>query len=384
VASPSERTSLWTDEKPQEAFARLWGFLAERYKNIPNEYLSFNFINEPSGVDEAVYTKVIKKAAEAIWTQDPHRLLISDGLEFGRVPSEMIKELGIAQATRGYDPFGLTHYKADWVPGSSDWSLPAWPAIMAPKFLYGIGKSGITRSVYSIEHDFYEDYLLDVNVGTVSHEARLIVKANEKIIYNRLFTSGAGKGEWTTVVYQKEWDIYQNIFNRDYRIEIPAGTSNLTLEVTDGDWMTINDMKFSSVSGSGITFNYTPNSPDWNVTIPPVKIDSNGYIISENAMMDKQWLWETNVKQWKELMDNGGGVMVGEWGSHNQTPHDVVLRWMEDNLLCFREADMGWALWNLIGSIGVINSGRADVEYENYNGYKLDRKMLDLLQKYID
>jgi hypothetical protein len=385
VASPSERTSLWTDEKPQEAFANLWAFLAERYKNVPNEYLSFNFLNEPSGVEEAVYAGVIKKAAEAIWEKDPLRLLISDGLEFGRKPSLMIKELGIAQAARGYEPFGLTHYKAGWVEGADTFPQPSWPAVVTPRFLFGIGKDEI-RSGYSIEHDFNQAYYLDFNVGTVSHEARLIVKADNIIIYDRLFSSGAGRGEWKTSVYRKEWNIYQNIFDRDYRIDIPAGTKFLTLEVTDGDWMTVNDMKFSSVSGEGKTFSYTPNSPDWGVLIPHVIIDANGNIFSEEVMMNKQWLWDIGFNGWKELMDSGGGVMVGEWGVYNQTPHDVVLRWMEDNLQCYQEAGMGWALWNFNGSMGVINSERADVEYENYtyNGknLKIDRKMLDLLQKY--
>jgi hypothetical protein len=29
-----------------------------------------------------------------------------------------------------------------------------------------------------------------------------------------------------------------------------------------------------------------------------------------------------------------------------------------------------------------MDSGRADVQYEDFRGHKLDRKMLDLLQRY--
>ena len=383
VASPPEDTDLWTQKAPQDAFAQLWWYLANRYKEIPNEYLSFNFLNEPPEVDENVYAAVIKKAADAIWAQDPRRLLIADGLNWGRKPSNLIKELGIAQATRGYEPFTLTHYKADWVQGSDDFALPVWPSVMVPGYLYGFEKNDI-RSIYSIEHDFVGAYNLDINVGTVSREARLIVKADDNIIFNRLFTSGAGEGEWTTVVYRPEWNIYQNIFNRDYRIEIPAGIKLLTLEVTDGDWMTVNDMKFSPVSGNGIIFYYSPTVQDWGAIIPPVKIDADGKVVSQDAAMNKTWLWENNIKQWKEVMNSGGGVMVGEWGAYNKTPHNVFLNWLEDNLQNFQEAGMGWALWNFNGSFGVINSGRDDVDYEDYNGYKIDREMLDILLRYLD
>ena len=47
-----------------------------------------------------------------------------------------------------------------------------------------------------------------------------------------------------------------------------------------------------------------------------------------------------------------------------------------------KERDWGWALWNLRGTFGPLDSGRSDVEYEDMNGHKLDRKMLELLKRY--
>jgi endoglucanase len=74
------------------------------------------------------------------------------------------------------------------------------------------------------------------------------------------------------------------------------------------------------------------------------------------------------------------GVMVGEFGAHNQTPHKVVIAWMRDLLSLWKEAGWGWALWNVYGSFGLVDSGRADVRYEDWRGHKLDREMLELLQ----
>ena len=95
-----------------------------------------------------------------------------------------------------------------------------------------------------------------------------------------------------------------------------------------------------------------------------------------------QWLWDSYVLPWVQLKEAGVGVMVGEWGAYNKTPHDVTLRWMEDCLKNFQQAGLGWALWNFRGSFGVMDSGRTDVQYESFQGHKLDRKMLDLLQRY--
>ena len=389
VASPPEAADLWKDTEPQEVFADMWGFLAARYKNIPNEYLSFNLVNEPPDIDENIYAEVMKKAADAIWEQDPDRLIIADGLAWGTKPSYMIKDFGIAQASRGYTPTNLTHYLAEWMPGADSYPLPQWPVIVIPKHLYSATKPDM-KSVYSpyiIEHDFDEAYYLDINVGIVSSEARFAAKADGAKIYEHLFKSGKGDGDWTVEVYREEWNVYQNIFDKDYRIEIPAGTKLLTLDVTEGDWMTVNNMKFTPVSpdSTSKTFYVTPNSDEWGIKIPELKIDANGEFVLEGAdIQDGAWLMENYLKPWEDLIKSGGGAMIGEWGAYNKTPHDVVLKWMKDNLDNFKEIGMGWALWNFNASFGILNSGRADVDYEDYNGYELDREMLELLLEYVD
>jgi endoglucanase len=53
---------------------------------------------------------------------------------------------------------------------------------------------------------------------------------------------------------------------------------------------------------------------------------------------------------------------------------------MQDCLALWKEAGWGWALWNLRGSFGVLDSNRADVAYEDFRGHKLDRKMLEILR----
>jgi len=94
---------------------------------------------------------------------------------------------------------------------------------------------------------------------------------------------------------------------------------------------------------------------------------------------DRATLRDEFIRPWQQLQNSGVGVHVGEWGAYQQTPHGVVLAWMRDQLELWREAGFGWALWNLDGSFGVLNSGRADVAYEEFRGAKLDRAMLELL-----
>ncbi|MDN5292530.1 MAG: endoglucanase [Anaerophaga sp.] len=91
---------------------------------------------------------------------------------------------------------------------------------------------------------------------------------------------------------------------------------------------------------------------------------------------------EDFYRPWTDLVKQGVGVHCGECGCYNETPHDVFLAWFEDMLQILTSHQIGWALWNFRGDFGVLDSGRKDVNYEDWHGHKLDRKLLNLLQKY--
>jgi len=85
------------------------------------------------------------------------------------------------------------------------------------------------------------------------------------------------------------------------------------------------------------------------------------------------------IVKWQPLVQQDVPIHVGEWGCFNRTPHAVTLAWMTDLLALWKEAGWGWAMWNLRGDFGIVDSGRADVPYEDFHGHKLDRKMLELM-----
>ncbi len=230
VARPPEKLKLWTDEEAQKQFDFQWSQFARRYQGVPSSQVSFDLVNEPANVKPEVYAKVARRAVAAIRRQDPRRLVISDGLRWGRDPIFELADLGIAQSTRGYDPMQVSHYGASWVNGQR-WPEPTWP-------------------------------------------------------------------------------------------------------LKQGD-----------------------------------------------ELCDREWLRRTRIAPWKKLQAKGVGVHVGECGCYNKTPHEVALRWLRDFLGLWKEAGWGWALWNLRGSFGILDSGRTDVAYEDFHGHKLDRKLLELLRQ---
>lgn len=224
-----EPLNIWSDAKALEAATWQWCFFANRYKGMPNTSLSFDLINEPAGIDVATYTRVITTIVKAIREEDPERLIIADGLEYGTRPVFDLKSLNIGQSTRGYAPPELSHYKTS----------PAVKSVQVPR---------------------------------------------------------------------------------------------------------------------------------WPMTI-------------DGIFWDKNKLYRDYIQPWQKLQQQGVGIHVGEWGCFIYTPHAITLKWMRAWLSLWKQVGWGWALWNLRGHFGIIDSKRPDVVYENYQGELLDRKMLCVLQK---
>ena len=91
-------------------------------------------------------------------------------------------------------------------------------------------------------------------------------------------------------------------------------------------------------------------------------------------------LLEEMYKAWLDLIKQGVGVHCGECGCWKKTPHEVFLAWFQDLLSIFKTNGIGFALWEFNGDFGILNSDRSDVDYEDWFGHKLDRKLLNLLQ----
>ncbi len=96
-------------------------------------------------------------------------------------------------------------------------------------------------------------------------------------------------------------------------------------------------------------------------------------------LWDRAKLKSELIDKWQPLVAQGVPVHVGEWGCFIKTPHRATLAWMSDLLSLWKEAGWGWAMWNLRGGFGILDSGREDVAYEDFRGHKLDRAMLELL-----
>lgn len=91
----------------------------------------------------------------------------------------------------------------------------------------------------------------------------------------------------------------------------------------------------------------------------------------------------TALRQRTSSWNLGSQVHVGEWGVYSSVPHRVALAYMADWLHIWRQREWGWALWQLRGKFGLLDSERADASYVNAGPYRLDISMYRLLRGFV-
>ena len=390
VARPKEPRDLFTDAEAQRVCAKHWAMFARRYRGIPSRELSFNLLNEPPNVGDEVYGAVAKKLIAAIRAEDPERLIIADGIGYGRGPvASLLGMRGVGQATRGYSPMSVSHYLASWVGTPS--VPPVWPISPdAPSgVIGGMGKRKLGMNVPFVVRDLPACKLV-FRYGRVSGRVTLEFVADGQVVHVFNAVPALNDPKWGDARQYPQWgNLIQAAYLGTSEISLPTGAREFTVRIKSGDWLTLGSMKVVAADGRSAEL---PFDGTWGA---PQNFDQHfmgfdrGFLRTgfenvkpKHADAGREYLERKVIGKWDDAIAAGDFCFCGECGMWKKTPHRIVLDIMEDYLVLWKERNMGWALWNLRGGFGVLDSDRADVEYEDFRGHKLDRKLLELLQKY--
>ena len=389
-----EPASLWTSADAERVFLKHWRFIAERYRNVPEDRLSFNPVNEPpTSLDETTYARVMSNVVAAIRAVSPKRLVVVDGMGGDRHPCRALYGMpNIGQATRGYMPEAVSQWKP--VRAGVVQPLPEWPRDgLAPAgVMAGPAKPHLAaplelKCAGPGEFTFFP--------GRVSGECTVVARSGAKELSRIVLSPRENDVRWRDVKVLEKWNVAQGTYCGEWKFALPAGAKDVSVACEKGDWMDFTRIDYASDDGSKRV-----TMPFYHRFAPPVNfrqslrgwageakgffpVDASGGW--ENARYGdpgKEYLYRNVVRAWEEPLARGVFAFCGEMGPENGTPHNVQMALLEDYLQLFRERNMGWAVWQLRGETGVMDSIRKDVEYDNWRGHRLDREMLDLLRRY--
>ncbi|MEX2369503.1 MAG: cellulase family glycosylhydrolase [Bacteroidales bacterium] len=376
----SADSSLWTGTAAQEAFYSLWRQMAARYKGISNNQLSFNLLNEPVRTTREIYVDIAIKAVEAIYDEDPARLVMSDGWNVGSDPIPELVPYKVVQMLRGYYPMNLTHYGAGWT-NNTYGPVPEWPS-----------NTNLVHSIYApshnhlhvpflLQHNFEKETPVGIELLEVFDKCRVLVKADNHVLLDKTFDP-----ENDQVVdrsYNQEREMYHAAYLETIEVMVPAGSGSLTIEVAGGDKITYGKVAVWLDGKDHEPVNIIPGNIWGGAPIPVVIKDDNTFVTVNDMNPNWDSIYRADyLEPWIRFRkEHNIGIMVGEWGVYQRAPIDVSLEWMEYMLNTWKEYDLGWAMWNFRGSFGVADSNREGVEYTEMGGISVDMKMMELLKQ---
>ena len=113
--------TLFTSEKSQEDLINLWRQLSDFLKDRSNDWVAYEFMNEPVAPEHEQWNQLIAKVHKALRELEPQRtLVIGSNLWQGHQTIKYLKvpegDKNIILSFHYYNPMLLTHYGAWWSP----------------------------------------------------------------------------------------------------------------------------------------------------------------------------------------------------------------------------------------------------------------------------
>lgn len=110
------------------------------------------------------------------------------------------------------------------------------------QFLYPPGHSLRQDQVFLV--DYPVDGAFEVNVNKVSNYGRLQIRLDGELALDQELPTGPGEGPWKESEFSEEWKIYQNTYDRRYRIPVPAGKHKIIVDNQGRDWISLLSYRF--------------------------------------------------------------------------------------------------------------------------------------------
>jgi endoglucanase len=114
----------------------------------------------------------------------------------------------------------------------------------------------------------------------------------------------------------------------------------------------------------------------WHVEKNPLAASASSGGFWERQRLEQQY------RVWAAIAEAANlGVLCSDCGSFEHVPRPFAMHWMCDLLEVLKELNIGYALPSLRGPSGILDSGRADGDYQDFHGHQLDRGMIEILRR---
>lgn len=339
--------TLWDDGETQELFVAFWRFLAEYYKDVPTNLLSFNLLNEPHDahgtLSDEVYSAVMLKAIDAIREVTPERLIFADTL--GVIQGVPVQGLKDAQVVQTVHPYFLKD------------GTPAWPAYSINGFI------DRNNGSLTINGAFPAGTAIAANIEAVHADSTFCLSADGKVITSiNLGTEAVGENGCISIGEEGTGGEYRDYEGVLLTGELTEACSQIVLTQENGWWYCLESLKITTDTYS-VTIT-ADNSAVSDETAPILSISENGELSAQKestlVCKSREWL-ESVFQSYQDFTEETGvKIMVQEFGFNQAIDYQASLSAAEDFLSVLDAYSIPWCSW--YGEFGPVVDKR-EVEW---------------------
>ena len=144
--------TLFTSEESQEGLLNLWRQLSEFLKDRSNDWVAYEFMNEPVAPEHEQWNQLVAKVHKALRELEPQRTLVigsnmwqgHETMKFLKVPEG---DKNIILSFHYYNPMILTHYGAWWTPIGKYTGKVNYPGVLVSKEDYEAAPDSVKQVI---------------------------------------------------------------------------------------------------------------------------------------------------------------------------------------------------------------------------------------------
>jgi hypothetical protein len=382
-AAQYENGSLvFSDSAKQRLVLQYWQMLAKRYANVPAKFLSFLLIVEPDVSSDAEYTKVFGPVADAIWKENPSRVVFSYAYS-NDTALEGLAQKGCAMAWSSYYPSLFNYYGASGLEEINErypyiTQPPQWPELYLPATFDGNKEKDTTLLIRGNFSQGTVGLYADKKYMNPQSSTVLTINAGTKTILSQEVT---GKNP------------------QEYTGSVPDGTKEISIKVNEGGWLQYGRIEIKQNGKK--TIDLYPHDlfiADYTAPMPVLNVDDNGNVttVDKDLAVDFNYIYENNIRSSADLAKKHNvGFMVLEWGPFGTISDDSRLKYEGMILDGFSKLGIGWCHQSLLRPDSILftkNDFKYSLKGDTKNGkyaplksdskYYVNTPLLNLYRQY--
>ena len=174
----ADANTLFTSEEAQQGLINLWYQLSDAFKEYDNDWVAYEFMNEPVAEEHEQWNQLVAKVHKALRELEPQRtMVIGSNMWQGHETMKYLKvpegDKNIILSFHYYNPMILTHYGAWWTPLGKYKGKVNYPGVLVSKEDFDAAPADIKPAL--------EPYTKDVwNIDKIREQFKDAIEAAKK------------------------------------------------------------------------------------------------------------------------------------------------------------------------------------------------------------